>query len=116
MASQRPKRLLRMGRSFRIGISAGDSGVNRMSIIDAANDQVNPTPIQLPGIPFSVVFTPDGTYAYVSYNANGVYSLALIDTASQTVVNSNVAGSSLHANTCRAGAIDDGPKRERTLR
>ncbi|MFY9988435.1 MAG: hypothetical protein WAK31_27010 [Chthoniobacterales bacterium] len=87
------------GTQLWIGISAGDSGVNGINIVDTANDQVNPTPIQLPGIPFSVVFTPDGTYAYVSYNANGVYSLALIDTASQTVVNSNVAGSSLHANT-----------------
>lgn len=75
---------------------------NGIYVVDTATHQVAPNQISVPGGPGSLVFTPDGTQCYVCYfpsnSKNGFLTrLALIDTASRTVINDNVAGRELHS-------------------
>jgi DNA-binding beta-propeller fold protein YncE len=84
------------GTQFWVGASNG-SGTG-IFIGDTSSNQLNTTPITLPGNPFGIVFTPDGTQAYVAYASDDVDYLALINVSTHTVVNSNVGGGDLQAN------------------
>ena len=81
---------------------------NKISIIDTATNQVSRDTIPLPGNAADCVFTPDGTLAYVCYFARkpGSYTarLALINTASRTVIDDDIAGRAMHAGD-RVGPI-----------
>lgn len=73
---------------------------NHIYIVDTETYSVSRSPIDVGGNAFGLVFTPDGSQAYVCHARTQaeISYLALIDTASQTVIDSDVASRALHAN------------------
>jgi YVTN family beta-propeller protein len=73
---------------------ANNDNLGSVSVIDTATDTVVTTFSGL-SYPFAVTFSPDGKFAYVT--GGGSAFLAIIDTASQTVVNTltTVGGTSI---------------------
>lgn len=78
---------------------------NLIQILDTQNNTLLSKPVKLPNFGERITFTPDGTQAYVVYRSLRLsnYNVALVDCATEKVLNDDVAGRLLHHNGLGGG-------------
>jgi DNA-binding beta-propeller fold protein YncE len=76
-----------------------------IQILDTQNNTLLSKPVKLPNFAESMTFTPDGTHAYVVYRNLRLsnYNVALVDCATEKILNDDIAGRRLHQNGLAGG-------------
>lgn len=78
---------------------------SRIQILDTQNNTLLSQFVQLPSFAEGITFTPDGTHAYVVYRSLRPknFNVALVDCATEKVLNDDIAGRRLHQNGLEGG-------------